>query len=42
MEINLADPKWRFEERVVNLMRKGYTREAAERMVEWVIRNKEQ
>ena len=39
--IDFADPKWRFEERVTNMMNKGNTREQAEHVVKTVIETKE-
>jgi hypothetical protein len=40
--LDLTDKKWRFEERVANLIKKGRTREEAERIVQHVIETKEQ
>lgn len=41
-EIDFVDPKWRFAERVENLIKKGRTREEAEEIVKIVITTKEQ
>ena len=41
MAIDFTLPKWRLEERIANLMRKGHTREEAEAMVKNVITTKE-
>lgn len=42
IDIDFTDPRWRFEERVVNLVNKGTSREEAERVVRYVIETKEQ
>jgi len=41
VSIDYLDPKWRFEERVERLIRKGCTREEAEAIVRNVIETKE-
>lgn len=41
-EVNLDDPKYRFEARVKRLMGQGLTRKDAEEVVETVILTKEQ
>jgi len=41
MEIDFTDPKWRYEERVNSMMKKGCTREEAEKIVQTVIKTKE-
>lgn len=40
--LDFADPKWRFAERVINLMNRGRTKEEAEDIVKYVIETKEQ
>jgi hypothetical protein len=40
-EIDFTDPKWRFEERVANLVNKGRTQQEAEEIVKTVITTKE-
>jgi hypothetical protein len=37
-----TDPKWRFDERVQNLMNRGRTQQEAEQIVKYVIDTKEQ
>lgn len=39
--IDLRDPKWRFHERIAQMMNRGKSRVEAERIVETVIRTKE-
>lgn len=39
--LDLNDPRWRFSERVQNLMNRGRTREEAEQIVKYVIETKE-
>ena len=41
MAIDFTLPKWRYEERVNNMMKKGSTREEAEKIVQTVITTKE-
>jgi hypothetical protein len=41
-KIDFTEPKWRFEERVTNLMNRGRTRKEAEEIVKIVITTKEQ
>jgi hypothetical protein len=41
-DIDLTEKRWRFAERVENLMQKGLTREEAEQIVKTVIETKEQ
>lgn len=41
-EINFEDSKWRFKERVTNLMNRGRTEQEAEEIVKKVITTKEQ
>jgi len=40
--IDYTDPRWRFDERVKNLMNRGRTKEEAEDIVKVVILTKEQ
>ena len=40
--IDYTDPRWRFDERVKNLMNRGRTKEEAENIVKTVILTKEQ
>ncbi len=40
--VDYNDAKWRFDERVNNLVKKGRTKEEAEEIVRYVIETKEQ